>query len=585
MNPTSRHRRSLEGSRASSRGHAAWSWLLLLAACGFGDLPPVGPENLCSDDDACGADRCDADEGRCVSTRNDAVEIVIEVVPPTDLSDVPLPSWSTEPEVVDGSLTRALRQPTYVDLVGTIRWGGRRVPAELVFTRPLDGRADSRLRVSTLSEPTLVGDEPVDFRARLGTGRVYDLEIRPTAAPRDEDGMPWSRVLPPIRVRNVETPMASPLNPTNYVWPIAIEYPSDLETPCQGERSRACTLEGTVVSLVSELEQNESGVQVQAIEVESGAVVSSTAVTGEDGEFSLTIAPDAERYVLRVTGGTGRPLFPTVTIDPALLSGAQVRVRVPSPRRVSYRATVESANGDSLSGAVLTFTSNDVFDVDSGLGGSFRTTAETNASGDVVVELLAGSYDVVVTPSQPNLAVASVSGLTIQPPPTGGVLQGQLFVAPERARVGGVVRTPSGAEVTDLNLEAVALGTRLEEQVSLFNRSAEAPLDDEGRFELRLDRGAYDLYLRPPPESGFPWVVVPDRAIGAVDTTLADRFDLEAPRRLDGEVTTPEGAPLANAEVRVHGRMPGTTRFVEIGRARTDETGAYLVWLPARLGR
>lgn len=584
--PSSKRSNSKRSSSERPSSRAAWklAWSLALVGCGFGELPSTGPENLCGADAECGADRCEPETGRCISARTDPMEIVIEVVPPTDLSGVPLPSWSTEPEVVDGPLARTLRQPTYVDLVGTVRWNGARVPAEILFTRSLEGRSESRLRVSTFGEPTLVGDETVDFRARLGTGRVYDVEIRPTAAPR-EDGMPWSRVLPPLRIRGVETPMASPLMPTNFVWPIAIDYPEYLDAPCGAERSRACTLAGTVVSVVSELEQNEAGLQVQAVEVESGLVVSSTAVTDETGAFALVIAPDAERYVLRLTGGTERALFPTVTVDPAFLTSENVRVRVPTPRRVSYRATVESDDGEALAGAVLTFTTNDVFDVDGGLGGSFRTTAETDGSGDVVVELLAGSYDVVVSPAQSTLAVVSVSALTIQPPPTGGVLQGQLFEVPERARLGGVVRTPSGEPVAGLNLEAIAIGAFHEEEVSRFNRSTEAVLDEDGRFELRLDRGVYDLYLRPPSESGYPWIVVPDRAIGSVDVTLADRFDLETPRPLSGEVQTPEGAPLANAEVRVYGRTPGSTRYVEIGRARTDSAGAYVVWMPARLAR
>lgn len=567
-------------------GLAALVALAAVEGCGFGDLPATGPENLCASDEACGADRCDGDTGRCVSARSEPMEVVIEVVPPAGAADVPLPSWSTEPELVEGPTTRSLRQPTYVDLVGTLRWGDRRIPAELVFTRPLPGRSEARLRVSTFNEPTVVDDELVDFRARLGTGRIYDLEVRPTAAPREEDGMPWSRVLPPLRVRGVETPMASPGNPSNYVWPIALAYPVELlEAPCQAERVSACTLEGTVVSVAAELEQSEPGLQVQAIEVETGEVVSSTAVTDDEGTFRLAIAPDAARYVLRVTAGTERPLFPTVTVDPALLAGPSVRVRVPTPRRVSYRATVESREGEPLAGAVLTFVSDDVFDVESGLGGSFRATAQTDASGDVVVELLAGSYDVVVAPAEADLAVESVLGVTIQPPPTGGVLQGQLFTVPPRARLGGVVRSPDGQPVHDLNFEAVALGVFHEEDASLYNRSSEATLDADGRFELRLDRGAYDLYLRPAPETGFPWVVLPDRAIGSVDATLADRFDLEAPRPLSGEVVGPEGAPLENAEVRVFGRARGAERFVEVGRGRTAADGTYRVWLPARLAR
>lgn len=549
----------------------------------------MGPTNQCTTDEACGSGRCDPDEGFCLSGRSEPVEIVLEVVPPVELSDVPVPSWATAPEIFDGESERLLRQPTHVDLVGTIRWRGMRVPAELVFSRPgLEGRNVVRVRASTFAEPMPVGDQDVDFRVRLGTDREYDLEVRPSAEPVPGTDVPWSRELPPLRIRGLSTPMASPLNPTNYVWPFELRYPDDLDEPCASGRTSGCTLSGAVVSLVSDVDRIEPGLQVQAIEVESGLVVSSTALTDDEGAFTMIVAPSAGRYVLRVTGGTGRPLFPTVTVDPSFLLGS-ARIRVPSPRQVSYRASVETMGGQRLPRAVVTFVSTDVFDAETGLAGTFRATAETDASGEVLLDLLAGTYEAVVTPADGTHAVVALDGLRIQPPVTGGVLQGQLFVVPERARFGGTLFTPSGEPVSGLTVEAVALGAAAEASeignVARHNRSTEAYLDETGRFELRLDVGTYDLFIKPPPESRFPWVVAPNRQIGSSDLVLADRFDLEAPRPLRGSVTTPEGAPLPNAKVRAFGRMPGTGRYMELGRARADAEGRYQLLLPTRVTR
>ncbi|MBX3251372.1 MAG: carboxypeptidase regulatory-like domain-containing protein [Myxococcales bacterium] len=573
---------------------AVRSSLLMLAAlafgaCGFSDVVGTGLVNECTSDEACSSGRCDPDEGFCISARSEAVEVVLEVVPPVELSDVPVPSWSVPPEIFDGEAERVLRQPTHVDLVGTIRWRGMRVPAELVFTRPgLEGRSVVRVRASTFAEPMLVADQQVDFRVRLGTDRDYDLEVRPSAEPVPGTDLPWSRKLPPMRVRGISTPMASPLNPTNYVWPFELMYPDDLDEPCVTGRPSGCTLSGAVVSLVTDVERIEPGLQVQAIEVDSGLVVSSTALTDEEGAFTMIVAPSAGRYVLRVTGGTSRPLFPTVTVDPSFFLGS-ARIRVPSPRQVSYRASVETTSGQRLPRAVVTFVSRDVFDAETGLAGTFRATAETDATGEVLLDLLAGTYEAVVTPADGAHAVVALDGLRIQPPVTGGVLQGQLFVVPERARFGGSLFTPSGEPVVGLTVEAVALGAAADPgelgSVARHNRSTEALLDETGRFELRLDVGTYDVFIKPPPESRYPWLVAPARQIGSTDLVLADRFDLEAPRPLRGEVVTPEGAPLANAEVRAFGRAAGTGRYLELGRARTDAEGRYLLLLPTRVTR
>ena len=75
-------------------GRAALLGLLLtLAGCAdFGDAEP-GVVNECTSDDACAASaQCDDDEGLCVAETSEPLEIAIEVIPPADLSGLPMPS-------------------------------------------------------------------------------------------------------------------------------------------------------------------------------------------------------------------------------------------------------------------------------------------------------------------------------------------------------------------------------------------------------------------------------------------------------------------------------------------------------------
>ena len=572
-------------------GRAALLGLLLtLAGCAdFGDAEP-GVVNECTSDDACAASaQCDDDEGLCVAETSEPLEIAIEVIPPADLSGLPMPSWTTAPETLEGPLERDLQQPPHVDIVGQLRWRGERVPAEILFTREtLDGRPDARVRVSTLPEVQTIAEMEADFVARLGPGRSYQVEVRPSSEAMPGTDTPWLRQLPPLRVAQVETPSVTTAEDgaTSFVWPVELSYPEDLTPECGGERFAGCTLSGSVVDLVECDEVPEAGLQVRAVEVETGLTVSSTGLTDEEGRFSIVTSPNAGRYVLRVGGGEDG-LSPTISVDPAFLFGGELRIRVPRTERVVYQGRVESADGRGI-GATLTFTANDVIE-DSGLGGSFSATVESRSEGSDIgafeVTLLAGTYEVVITPAEPGLAVIAEE-LRLTPTASGEPVRGQLFTLPERARFGGTVTTSGGERVPNVSVEAVALGVAEGDEVSpaaVYNRSSETVTDETGLFDLRLDLGRYDVFLKPPAESRYAWVVVPDRAVGSLDATFADVFELAAPVPVRGVVRSSGGAPLEGAEVRVYGRASAEERFVELGRARSDETGSYLLLVSPRL--
>lgn len=545
---------------------------LLLGCSSFGQPPTV--RNTCADDTDCVSGVCDP-EGLCVSTTGSDLEVAVRVIPIEDATNPTLASWTSEVFPLDGSTERDLTLPPHVDVVGTVRWQEMRVPAEIIFTRPsLGGQTTERVRVNTLAEPTTRGGMEADFVTRLEAGRMYDVEVRPSAETIPGTDMPWLRALPPMRLRQIETP-TPPEDGTEVVWPVEILFPP-LDVPCGPGAFAGCVLSGTVVEPT---EDSSAGLQVRAVEIETGAVVSSTALTDEAGQFRIVTAPDAGPYLLRVSGGEGRPLFPTVSVDPALLPG-EARIRVPAPSVVRYQGRVEGADGTPLTAATLTFESFDVFDEAVMLRGSYRTSAMTGSRGEFDVELLAGTYQVVVSPSAGQFSVLTEE-LRIVAPASGDPISGQLFVVPERARLGGTVRTVGDEPVPAVSVEAVALGSQDDEAplAARFNRSGDTMTDLLGAFELRLDVGAYDVFVKPPAESGFGWVVLPGYEVASLDETSEVPFELPAPVPLRGTVRSDDGLALPGADVRVFGRAVGSERFIELGRARADAEGRYRVLL------
>ncbi len=550
--------------------------VLLLGCNSFGEPPLV--HNSCVDDTDCTSGVCNP-EGLCVSTTGSDLEIALRVIPIEDATNPTLGSWTSDVFPLEGPAERDLTLPAHVDVVGTVRWQEMRVPAEVVFTRPsLDDQTIERVRVNTLAEPTTRSGMEADFVTRLEAGRMYDVEIRPSAEAIPGTDMPWLRALPPMRLRRIETP-EPPENGSEIVWPVEILFPP-LDTPCGPGAFAGCVLAGTIVESA---EDSSDGLQVRAVEIETGAVVSSTAITDERGVFRIVTSPDAGPYVLRVSGGEGRPLFPTVSIDPALLPG-EARIRVPAPSIVRYQGRVEGADGTPLTAATLTFESFDVFDETVMLRGSYRTSVMTGPRGEFDVELLAGTYQVVVSPSAGQFSVLTEE-LRIVPPTSGDPISGQLFVVPERAHFSGEVRAADGELLPAVSVEAVALGAQNEEAplAARYNRSGDTMSDPFGRFDLRLDVGAYDVFVKPPAESGFAWVVLPGYEVADLDAAGEFSFELLAPLPLRGTIRSDDGVVLAGADVRVFGRTVGTDRFVELGRARTDEEGRYRVLLSPKL--
>ena len=562
---------------------AALALLLLASACDFAGSE-ASVVNTCGADSECVQGECD--EGRCVGPAD--LEVVVEVVPPSGSTGAVRPPWRSVPFRFEGALTRDLELLPTVEVSGQVRWGERRVPAEIIFTEPpLPGLDAVRYRTTTFD--TQAGDGS-DYSIQLPTGSSFTVEVRPLPTPMGELG-PAVRVLPPLVLpESLNTPTPEGIDELRWS-DVDLRYPTTLEDACGAGRAEGCRLEGVVVSRQSDIDVPEEGLQVWLFEEETQKVVSSRAETDEAGAFALLVQPGAGSWSLVVAGGETRPLFPRTLVDPSRLTDALIQV--PTAASVRYEGRVERASGDVLAGAVLRLTSDSVFDDSTGYVGEFEAQVTTDEQGKFSVDLLSGEYDVIITPSDVDLAVHSET-VRVQAPATGEpVLRGQLFSVPARARLTGSVQTPDMQLLPSVSVLAIARNdprapSPVENIASRYNRSVDGEVYENGSFELRLDVGRYDLVIQPSEVSNYPWVVVPNYIVGStgVSMPLTERYEVGVPAQINGVVTSASGDALGGAVVRVFGRPPGSEeRLVELGTTQTDEDGFYELLLPTRRAR
>ena len=556
---------------------------LSFAGCGF-DAASAGVENTCASASECSSGRCE--EGRCVGAAE--LELVVEVVPATAVGGTARPAWRSVPFHFQGALDRDLTLAPTVEVSGKVRWDGRRVPAEIVFTAPeIPGLDVVRVRTTTFDSPAADGS---DYSVRLPTATSYTVTINPLASPMDELG-PALRVLPPLALAEpLVTP--APDGSGELRWTdVDFSYPATLAEICATSQTEGCTLEGMVMSRQNELDVPEEGLQVWLVDDETESVVSSRAETDAYGAFAVAIQPGASRWSLRVGGGEARPLFPRTTVDPSRLS--ELVIQVPTATTVRYEGKVERASGAPAASAAMELRSDNVFDEATGYVGEFEAQVITDAEGSFAVDLLAGEYQVIITPSDADLAVY-VDTVRVQAPSTGeAVVRGQLFTVPARTRLTGSVRTAAGELLPMVSVQAIARSGDSDiaatSAAAAYNRSVDGEVYENGSFALLLDTGRFDLVMQPTESSGFPWMVVPDYVLSAAAGARTERYVVPLPAPIRGQIMTGAGEGLGGAIVRVYGRpAESEERYVLLGTSTsaTEELdlGSYEILIPSALG-
>jgi hypothetical protein len=111
-------------------------------------------------------------------------------------------------------------------------------------------------------------------------------------------------------------------------------------------------------------------------------------------------------------------------------------------------------------------------------------------------------------------------------------------------------------------------------------------VEHDGHFEISVDPGMYDFFIRPEARSSYPWLVLPSVDVPAGGLNLLRRkltlpFVYRGDVVLDGTTTRVPGALIrAYAYVTAEGEL---TAVVPVAEVRSDESGAFELLIPASL--
>jgi hypothetical protein len=100
---------------------------------------------------------------------------------------------------------------------------------------------------------------------------------------------------------------------------------------------------------------------------------------------------------------------------------------------------------------------------------------------------------------------------------------------------------------------------------------------DDGSFQLAVDPGTYDVFVRPKVASGLPWTVLPGLTVSR-NLNLGPVL-VPPPSILSLVLRDPAENPVVRAVVRAYAATSPGAPSVLIGEAQTDEGGAFVLEL------
>jgi hypothetical protein len=562
--------------------------LIAIAGCSFGAPEAQTIDNSCANDADCSAGVCDGNI--CVDDSGATVEVAIEVLrPANDLTLVTPASWAFAVESVSGADTRDLDLPPTRVLRGAVRWDGARVPATLRFVRRMAPNAallaPLAVEVETLRESISGEDgETHDFEAVLIAGETYDVHVMPSSdmvvAPTAA-AAPAVRSLPPLymELQVGDEALDVPLR-------FDVTFPADLAAVCAPDQRVSCTLEAEVLSVDVDVEEAEAGLQVRAVEENTGRVLSSIGETDELGRFAIRIGETQSKYLIRVTSSVGREPFPAVSVDPEIAFAndpVEKRIYIPKLRPVHFTGRVRDAEEKAVSGATVRFLSTGIFGGSLlGLQGSFSGSATTDAEGRFGTELLPGFYSIVVTP--PEDAEKAWGILSAEALVGEEVTATEALIVPEQIVLRGWVGTFSDEPAAGATILARA---RSVTEQGVTHRSQQVVSNELGAFAMSIDAGLYDVQVKVPSESGFAWLVEAELVVSPNASELQRGFRLDPPIPLRGVLRSSDGAVVANAPLRAYiltTGEDGITRPLQVAETVSGEDGSYRLLIAPRLG-
>jgi hypothetical protein len=217
---------------------------------------------------------------------------------------------------------------------------------------------------------------------------------------------------------------------------------------------------------------------------------------------------------------------------------------------------------------------------------NFEYSAETTAAIDETgaatysITLSPGVYRVTVRPLDTGHEVTVVAPFTVDP--TAGATSPDLVVDRMR-QVQGSALVMDGRFMAGATVDALPTACVSGSAPSCMPREGLATTAADGTFTLDLDPGGYTLRVEPQSGTVFPWVTQA-LLVGPTDVAVPPIY-VPAPVNAGTRLFDPFGNAVVGAVIRVYqlpttgGPTPTSTSAVEVGRAFTDPTGTYDLYL------
>ncbi|MBN1655620.1 MAG: hypothetical protein JXA30_17770 [Deltaproteobacteria bacterium] len=630
---------------------------LLFSACSFQqsddplyELAGVPVDNSCSEASQC-RDGETCKDGICVTLKSQELEVMLEIAPvygEVSRDDDSKNSTSEEnagleaiepvvavvpPFIVKGlAEPRRFEVPLLVEVSGTIRFEGRRVPATITFIPHfIDVQANTirTITATTTDEPreNSEGMES-DFVTHVLQNISYYVVVKPNA---DTD---FVSELPPFIKRDFRAVKSS-------FTQFDVEYTEIAIQP----RFFTLNLPDLPTGLpldVFAVSSNDPSIMVSSWRTIGDGILNFSGIW----DFRLEFAPPIDFYDLiiapvkklidragkaneAVFGESQMPIWPVFTIHGAYLetgsqfvtepaadrdeaSASPIEIKLPSVQQpINFSGYIDrcevQSEGDSATGPSdlataesntnlpVAFYSTELFlnSQQSAIKSSYstRTNAEYDADSGGLrfsVDLIPGRYEVVISPPSESPCEIFAKEITIN---SRNQAENRFALAPI-TYLEGTLKTANGEPVFGATIQAQALGRDGIDRsdnptITRFNRSSHTTTDEYGGFRLPVDLGSYDIIAKPPETSRFGWKVIADVEIERRGEAYRCDIVLEAPVPIEGVLSYAEtrnatkASELEGAEVRVFalikeiGAGDYGKRNIAIGKATANEQGAF----------
>lgn len=578
-------------SRLRHRSLAILALLAALTGCSYEEpeASAARTSNTCSFDEDCGPDaRCAS--SMCVAREvDDTLRVVLDVTPLQQADGAAPVSMTLDSFKVEAGMTmRSWELPEPVRVRGRIRNGDTVVDADLTLsaTQLMPGIPPKTVMASVVSTVSENAPE-YDFDVSVADEGEYTLRV----TPKDTS-------LPPIQ-QTVTVRRGKLLDTIDYA---------------EHDVQRTLKLEG---------ETEERTLVVRAFDIATGALISSSApVVNSRATLRFAEEPEAFRIVIRPEGAYDpegvssveacdhdTPVLPTFAINSTDLDldaeeeGVLTLELPPAPARIRYEGEIVICDAPSLDGATVppslpvTFRSTSVALGDEAGAWTAEVATDTAAALEAMsndtyyycLDVFEGDYQIVVTPPESKPCEIFAQSFPIAAPEgkdehigpeirmqDAAQLLGQL-TADQMPLVATTVDVQSLGRPIDLGDNDAALTT--------FSRSRQTTTDETGAFSLAVDRGSYDVTLRPPAGSGYAWYVRRDVTIGS-RSEFPNFIDMSSPLAVDCDIHYRDGATLEGAEITAYAIIvddQAVERAIPVGKTTADADGHFMLLLPSAI--